>query len=117
MAVVPLAKTANEPEFESGPEPALRASTTASSNWVGLAAGGTLLIGGLLLLTGRRRAGLVAAAAGTTLALLDQQEAARSWWNLIPVYVDGVQRVLNQVQASVEDLAVQREKLRRILTK
>ena len=86
-------------------------------NWVGLAAGGTLIAGGLLLLAGRRRAGTVAAAAGASLALLDQKETLRSWWSALPGYIDDLQRLLNQVQGTVEEIAIQREKLRQILAR
>jgi len=70
----------------------------------------------MLLLAGQRRAGLVAAASGTALALLDQKETLRSWWNLLPGFIDDVQRVLGQVQGGVEDIAAKRETLRQILT-
>jgi hypothetical protein len=71
----------------------------------------------MLLLAGQRRAGLVAAASGTALALLDQKETLRSWWNLLPGFIDDVQRVLGQVQGGVEDIAAKRETLRQILAK
>jgi hypothetical protein len=86
-----------------------------STNWARFAAGGTLLAGGLLLLTGRRRAGLAAAAAGTTLALLDQKEAVSAFWRVLPGYIDTVQRVLEHVEATVENVSAKREKLRQIL--
>jgi hypothetical protein len=85
-------------------------------NWVGFAAGGTLLAAGLMLLAGQRRAGMVAAASGTALALLDQQETLRSWWNTLPGYIDDIEQLLTQVQGVVEDMAVQRERLRRVLS-
>ena len=109
MVVVPL----NRSEYDSEPMP--RIYERESMNWARFAAGGTLLAGGLLLLTGRRRAGLAAAAAGTTLALLDQKEAVSAFWRLLPGYIDNVQRVLEQVEATVENVAVKREKLRQIL--
>jgi ABC-type transporter Mla subunit MlaD len=71
----------------------------------------------MLLLAGQRLAGLVAAASGTALALLDQKETLRSWWNLLPGFIDDVQRVLGQVQGGVEDIAAKRETLRQILAK
>ena len=107
---VPLSISSEE-EFETEPS----ASEAEFTNWVTLAAGGTLIAGGMLLLLGRRRAGLVAAASGATLALLDQQETVRSWWNILPTYIDDVQRLLGQVQGTVEGIAAQREKLRRVL--
>lgn len=111
MVVLPLPKSVNSSDTE------VRTSNATATNWAGIAAGGTLLASGLLLLTGRRRAGLVAAATGTTLALLDQQELVRSWWNLLPGYIDSVQRALSQMQAGVEDVAAKRETLRKILAK
>ncbi len=109
MVVVPLSKS----EYDSEPMP--RISESEATNWARVAAGGSLLAGGLLLLLGRRRAGLAAAAAGTTLALLDQKEAVSAFWGLLPGYIDNVQRTLDQVQTTVEDVAVKREKLRQIL--
>jgi hypothetical protein len=109
MVIVPL--TMSEEEFEMEP-PAAEAEST---NWVAVAAGGTLIAGGMLLLLGQRRAGLVAAATGATLALLDQQETVRSWWNTLPAFIDDVERLLNQVQGTVEGIAAQREKLRRVI--
>jgi hypothetical protein len=111
MVVVPLQKSANEAETEP------RAREPESTSWVQIASGATLIAGGLLLLTGNRRAGTVAAASGAALALLDQQEALRACWNELPVYIDEVQRVLNQVQDSIEDIAAHREKLRRIMAR
>jgi hypothetical protein len=87
---------------------------TDSINWVRIAAGGTLLGGGLLLLTGNRRAGLAAAGAGTALAMLDQKKTVRVWWMLLPGYIDQAQRLLNQVQVTVDEIEVQREQLRRL---
>jgi hypothetical protein len=72
---------------------------------------------GLLLLVGERRAGMVAAASGTALAMIEEKETLHSWWNALPVYIDQVQRVLNQVQATVEDVGAKREALRSILAR
>jgi hypothetical protein len=66
---------------------------------------------------GERRAGMVAAASGTALAMIDEKETLHAWWNALPGYIDQVQRVLNQVQATVEDVDAKRETLRRILTR
>jgi hypothetical protein len=111
MPVVPLRKPEND--FE----PELRVSETECMSWIGYAAGGTLIVGGLLLLTGRRRAGMVAAASGAALALLDQKETLNSWWNALPGYIDDIQRLLDQVQGTVEEIAIQRNNLRRILAR
>jgi len=109
MVVVPLSKPANDYDAEPS------APKANSVNWVRIAAACTLGASGALLLGGRRRAGLVAAATGTALALLDQQDALRKWWRVLPGYIGEVQRLLNQVQESVDEFGVQREKLGRIL--
>jgi hypothetical protein len=111
MVVVPLSKPENEPQAQPG------VVECETMNWVGFAAGGTLVAGGLLFLIGERRAGLVAAASGTALALLDQPETLHSWWNALPGYIDQVQRVLGQVQDTVNDVAAKREDLRQILAR
>jgi HPt (histidine-containing phosphotransfer) domain-containing protein len=59
----------------------------------------------------------VAAASGAALAMLDQQEALRSWWNRLPAYIDDVQKLLSQVQDTVQEVSVQRERLHRILSR
>jgi hypothetical protein len=109
MVVVPLSK----PAIAS--EPAQCASEACSVHWVRIAAAGTLIASGALLLGGKRRAGLLAAATGTSLALLDQQEALRSWWKILPCYIGDVQRLLDHVQGTLDDIAGQREKLGRAL--
>jgi len=111
MAVVPLSKPANE----SGLAPEV--TECESTNWVGFAAGGSLVAAGLLLLSGERRAGIVAAATGTALAMLDQQDTLRSWWTALPSYIDQVQKVVVQVQNTVDEVAVKREALRRALAR
>jgi hypothetical protein len=88
-----------------------------SMNWTRIAAGGSLLLAGFLLATGKRRAGLAAAATGTTLAALDQQEAVRAWWNALPGYINNVQEIITQVQDSVEQVAAQRDRLHKILSR
>jgi len=67
-----------------------------------------------MLLLGQRRAGLVAAASGTALALLDQQETVRWWWNTLPA-ISTTCRADRQVQGTVDELAVQRDRLRQVL--
>jgi len=111
MTVVPLSK----PEDNSQTTPEVLESETTS--WIGFAAGGTLVASGLLLLAGERKAGMVAAASGTALALLDQQETLHSWWEALPGYIDHVQNVLGRVQDTVNEVAVKREELRRILAR
>jgi hypothetical protein len=107
MVVVPLIKPESKAESCAGQD--------QSNKWARFAASGTLIASGVLLLNGKRRAGMVAAAAGTALALLDQPETLRSWWKVLPVYLDDIQRMLDQVEEMVEDLAVRRDRLRRIL--
>jgi len=111
MVTIPL----TEPAYESETRPG--ADECEPINWIGLTAGTTLAAAGLLLLSGKRRAGMVAAATGTTLAVLDQQETLSSWWNALPIYIDQVQRLLGQVQDTVNDVAVKREALRRALAR
>ncbi|MFZ1087547.1 MAG: hypothetical protein WAN35_21495 [Terracidiphilus sp.] len=110
MAVVPLSKPVSESPAK------LELVENECMNWVGFAAGGSLVTAGLLLLAGKQKAGMVAAAAGTALALLDQQETLYSWWNELPTYIDQVQSVLSKVQDTVNEVAVKREALRRVLT-
>jgi hypothetical protein len=111
MEVVPLSKSANEPAMTPDtPEP-------ETMDWVGFAAGGTLVTAGLLLLAGERRAGMVAAASGTALALLNEQETLLTWWNVLPDYIDQLQRMLDQVQNTIDDVEVKREALRRVLAR
>jgi hypothetical protein len=92
-------------------------SGAAGTEWARIASGAGLLAGALLLLAGKRRAGLVAAAAGTTLAVLDQQETVKELWNSLPGYIDKVQGVLGKVDATVSEVAAQRERLHKILSK
>jgi hypothetical protein len=108
MAVFPVPDDAREAQREP-------VELDVELNWVGFVAGSALVAGGLLLLGGKRRAAMVAASAGTALALLDHQQTVRSWWNLLPVYIDGVQRTLSFVQESVSELAAKRDTLHRIL--
>jgi hypothetical protein len=86
-------------------------------DWIRIAAGGSLVVGGFLLLTGQRRAGMVAAASGTALAMLDQKETLRSWWKVLPGYVDQLQHIIGQVQDKVEEIAAKRESLQQVLNK
>jgi hypothetical protein len=111
MVVVPL----TQPEKHSKIERI--SSAVKSTNWARVAAGGGLLAGGLLLLTGNKKAALVAAASGTALAMLDQQETVKAWWNSLPGYIDTVQQLLGQVEQTVAEVAAQRERMHRILTK
>jgi hypothetical protein len=111
MVVVPLSK----PEGNTQTKP--EAAVSEATSWIGFAAGGTLVAGGLMLLAGERKAGMVAAASGTALALLDQQETLHTWWNALPGYIDQVQNVLGKVQDTVNEVAVKREELRRILAR
>ena len=109
MLIVPRPRQANE--FRAEPV----AEQDEALNWVGFAAGSALIAGGLLLLSGQRRAGMVAASTGTALALLDQQETLRSWWNILPTYLDEFQATLSKVQSTVNDVSAKRETLHRIM--
>jgi hypothetical protein len=81
-------------------------------DWIGITVGGTFLVGAFLLLSGKKRAGLMATAAATALTVLDQQDTIREWWNALPKYLDEAQRLLDQAQTTIDDLAAKREKLR-----
>jgi hypothetical protein len=109
MVVVPLAKPATDAQLMMG------TLDSESSRWIRAAAAGSLLAGGLLLLNGKKRPGLVAAAAGTALTLLDQKETVRAWWASLPGLIDEAGELLDQVDAAVKDLAMQREKLRALV--
>ncbi len=111
MVVVPLSKPAN-----NSAEAPCRCSPKSMS-WVSLAAAGALAAGGALLVSGQRRAGLVTAAAGTALAALDQQETVSKWWNALPAYLAEAQDMLSRVQAALDDISAQRERLHRLMTK
>jgi phage shock protein A len=41
----------------------------------------------------------------------------KTWWNALPGYIDTVQQLLDQVEQTVAEVAAQRERLHRILTK
>jgi hypothetical protein len=111
MVVVPLSKPENDSDVTPGAE------KSEPMNWIGFAAGGTLVAAGLLLLVGERRAGMVAAASGTALAMLNEKETLLTWWNAMPGYIEQVQRVLNQVQVTVDDVDAKREALHRVLAR
>ncbi|MGA2651671.1 MAG: hypothetical protein ABSF28_14160 [Terracidiphilus sp.] len=111
MVVVPLTQPTKNLDAAS------HASGIEVADWTRVAAAGAIVTGGLLLLVGWRRAGMLTAAAGTVLTMLDQQETIRSWWSVIPGYIDDVQRVLNQVESTVDDIEAKRESLRDILSK
>jgi hypothetical protein len=110
MVVVPLSKTASN----AGGTCAKGAN---SMSWVRIAAAGTLAASGVLLIAGKRRAGLVTAVSGAALAMLDQPEVMCKWWNALPGHLEELQGMLGRAQAAVEDLSVQGEKLRRVLSK
>ncbi len=109
MVVVPLSKPVN------GSTEAPRECGAGSMSWVSIAAVGTLAAGGALLLCGKPRAGMVAAASGTALVMLDQQETVRTWWNALPGYLADVQDVLARVQAALDDISAQRERLQKLI--
>ena len=111
MVVVPLA----QPTRDYAPAPQTRGIEI--EDWTRIAAAGAIVTGGLLLLAGWRRTGMVTAAAGTVVTLLDQQETIRSWWSVIPGFMDDVQRLLDQVEGTVEEIDAKRESLREIFSR
>jgi hypothetical protein len=108
---------APEPHSTAAPAPARRRAQCSAIPWTRIAAAGTLIAGGGLLLSGKRKAGLVAATAGASLALLDQQEVVSEWWDSLPGNIGKVQKVLGQVQETLDDVVVQREKLAKLLNR
>jgi energy-converting hydrogenase Eha subunit B len=110
MVVVPLSKAARKASET-------RASTADSRRWVRMAAAGTLVASGVLLLAGKRRAGLVTALSGAALVMIEQREAVSKLWNALPGYLGAIESVAARAQAAVEDLTVQGERLRRVLSK
>jgi hypothetical protein len=111
MVVVPLSKPAGISE------PTPHGCGPKSLSWVSMLAAGTLAAGGALLVSGNRRAGLVTAATGTALAMLDQKEVVRAWWNVLPDYIAEAQGMLTRVQAVLDDVTAQRERLHQIMSK
>jgi hypothetical protein len=109
MVVVPLTQSVKEYDALE------RTDECEAMNWTGIAAAGAIVAGGLLLLTGWRRAGMVTATAGTVLTLLDQEDTIRSWCSVVPGYIENIQRVLDQVEGTVEEIEAKRETLRQIL--
>jgi hypothetical protein len=108
MGVTAFPQTANYPQGHAEILPPRQ----ADPDWVGMAVGGAFLVGSLLLISGKKRAGLVVTTAAAALTLLEQQETIREWWNTLPQYLDDAQRVLNQAQETIDDLAAKRDKLR-----
>lgn len=109
MVVVPLSQSKNG--FDVAPNDAW----CESGFYIRYAAAGLLIASGVLLVSGRRRAGVVAASSGTALALLDQKETLRRWWNQVPGYLDQAERILDQVQETLESIAANHERLGQIL--
>lgn len=106
MGVTAFPPPANFPQAE------ITKSENYEPDWMGIAAGGSLLVGALLLLSGKKRAGLAVTTGALALTALDQQETIREWWNTLPKYLDDAQRLLDQAQTTIDDLAAKREKLR-----
>jgi hypothetical protein len=111
MVVVPLTQPTKDQSI------APQASKVDVADWTRIAAAGAIVTGGLLLLAGWRRAGMVTAAAGTALTLLDQEETIRAWWSVVPGYIEDAQRVLSQVESTVDDIEAKRESLRQFLSR
>jgi hypothetical protein len=111
MVVVPLTQSAKD--YDAPP----RTEERDATNWTSVAAAGAIVAGGLLLLAGWRRTGMVTATAGTVVTLLDQEDTIRSWWAVVPGYIENIQRVLDQVEGTVEEIDAKRESLRQILSR
>src|SRR5271157_5518894 len=95
MVVVPIPKSVHENPV--APQP------SAGPSCLEFAAASALIAGGVLLLTGQKKAGMVTAASGCAIALADQQGTLKRWWESLPGYIDHVQKILDQVQHTVED--------------
>ena len=76
---------------------------------------GALIAGALLMLAGKRRAGLALTATGTALTLLQEEETVRAWWEAIPVFVQGTQKLLDDAQHTMNDLSDKRDRLMALL--
>jgi len=113
MAVLPLSKLPMDFDSRYRDEFAPPVPQEECVNWLRYAAAATLVASGALLLSGNKRTGLAVAATGTTLALIDQKDALKEWWALLPGYITDVQRVLTQISETVDEVAVQTEKLSR----
>lgn len=111
MVVVPLTQQTKDQSL------APHTSNVEVANWTRVAAAGAIVTGGLLLLTGWRRTGMLTAVAGTALTMLDQEDTIREWWSVVPGYIEDVQRVLSQVESTVDDIEAKRESLRQILSR
>jgi hypothetical protein len=111
MVVVPLTQQTKDIDTVS------RGSKIEVADWTRIVAAGAIVTGGLMLLAGWRRTGMVTAAAGTALTLLDQEDTIRAWWSVVPGYIEDVQRVLSQVESTVDDIEAKRESLRQILSR
>ena len=90
---------------------------SSSPDWIRYGAAGSLLAGGILLLTGNRRAGLLASAAGAALTMVQERELVKQWWEALPGYLDTTQRMLDQAQQTIDDLAAKRAKIMSIIGK
>ena len=111
MVVVPLTQQTKDHSL------APQAAKVEVADWTRVAAAGAIVTGGLLLLAGWRRAGMITAVAGTALTMLDQEDTIRAWWSVVPGYIEDVQRVLSQVETTVDDIEAKRESLRQILSR
>ena len=107
MAVAPM-MMAEQQRRQNG-------AAQAGGDWVEFAAAGALLAGGVLILAGQRKAGMVAGAAGAALCMADQQGTLKKWWEALPGTISQVQRLLGQVEATIDDVAARRESLVRAL--
>lgn len=81
------------------------------TNWMRIGAASTLLTGSLLLMAGKRRAGLVVSAAGAALAMVEEKDLVKQVWEALPGYLDTAQRLVDQVQETIDDIAAKRDKV------
>lgn len=105
MATAPISKN---------PQIVPKIESSESYNWIRAVAGGALIAGGCLLLGGKRKAGLALSVTGAALALVEQPETLGTWWQAMPAYLAGADKLINEVHGAVGNLGTQREKLRQV---
>ncbi len=112
MGAVPLSPR-SIPQGQMG----MRDQSRPEPDWLRIGASCALLTGSLLLLAGKRRAGLLVTATGTALAMVEEKELVKEWWNALPNYLNTAQRMLDQAQETIDDVAAKRDRVMAILGK
>lgn len=105
MSAVPM------PHNPTYPQGHAELQRSEEPDWMRFGVGATLLAGSVLLLTRQRKLGLLVTAAGTALAALEHKEVVKEWWEALPTYLERTQRMLDQAQETIDDLAAKRDKV------